>query len=99
MFPVVRSSITTERLILRHWRESDREPFARMNADPRLMEFFAEPLSPEGSDALVDRAEAHFREHGFALCAVELPSDGTFIGFIGLSFTTAELGSAWFRHT
>ena len=25
--------VTTERLILRHWRESDHKPFARLNAD------------------------------------------------------------------
>ena len=36
-----------------------------MNADAPVKEFFAERLSGEGSDALVDRVEAHFREHGF----------------------------------
>ena len=35
----------TERLVLRHWRESDREPFAQLNADPRVMEFMPAPLS------------------------------------------------------
>jgi len=48
------SIISTDRLILRRWRDSDREPFARMNADPRVMEFFAELLLRERSDALVD---------------------------------------------
>jgi len=57
--------VTTDRLILRRWCDSDREPFACMNADPRVMEFFSNPLSRELSDALVDRAETHFREHGF----------------------------------
>jgi RimJ/RimL family protein N-acetyltransferase len=56
-----------------------------MNADPRVMQFFAERLSREKSDALVERAECHFRDHGFGPCATELRSDGTFIGFIGLS--------------
>ena len=27
--------IATDRLLLRQWQDSDREPFARMNADPR----------------------------------------------------------------
>src|SRR5262249_43197841 len=63
--------LTTDRLILRRWSDSDREPFARINADPRVMEFFAECLSRERSDALVDRAECHFREHGFGPCAAE----------------------------
>jgi RimJ/RimL family protein N-acetyltransferase len=29
--------IETERLLLRHWKEEDREPFRDMNADPRVM--------------------------------------------------------------
>jgi RimJ/RimL family protein N-acetyltransferase len=32
--------LETPRLLLRRWRESDRELFHRMNADPRVMEFF-----------------------------------------------------------
>jgi ribosomal-protein-alanine N-acetyltransferase len=54
------------------------------------MEFFPRTLTPEESDALVDRIEAHFGQHGFGLFAVELRSDGSFLGFIGLvvpSFT------------
>ncbi len=31
--------IETERLRLRQWMESDREPFSSLNADPRVMEF------------------------------------------------------------
>ena len=47
--------LQTERLILRRPRASDREPFARLNADPRVMEFFPAPLSLEESNALMDR--------------------------------------------
>ena len=85
---MVLSSITTERLILRHWRESDREPFARLNVNVRVMEHMPHVLSREESDALADRIEGHFRQHGFGLCAVEDRSDGSFIGFIGLSVPT-----------
>ena len=77
--------IETPRVILRHWQDSDREPFARMNADPRVMEFFPSPLSAEQSDALISKIEGHFRRHGFGLCAAELRCDSTFAGFIGLS--------------
>ena len=77
--------LETSRVILRHWQDSDREPFARMNADPRVMEFFPSPLSPAQSDALISKIESHFRRHGFGLYAAELRSDGTFAGFIGLS--------------
>jgi RimJ/RimL family protein N-acetyltransferase len=75
----------TERLILRHWCQSDREPFARINADGRVMEFMPNILTRGQSDAMVDCIEAHFRQHGFGLCAVELRSDHFFVGFIGLA--------------
>ena len=45
----------TERLVLRQWRDADREPFARMNADPEVMRFFPGVLDRAGSDALLDR--------------------------------------------
>jgi RimJ/RimL family protein N-acetyltransferase len=79
------ASLETERLILRQWRPADREPFARMNADPAVMEFFPARLSRAESDQGVDGVERHFRERGFGLFAAELRRDGTFIGFIGLN--------------
>jgi RimJ/RimL family protein N-acetyltransferase len=81
----MRDAIKTERLLLRHWRDSDRLPFPQMNADPRVMEFFPALLSPAESGALVDRAQAHFDRHGFGPFAVELLENQFFIGFIGLS--------------
>lgn len=76
---------TTERLILRDWQDADREPFSRMNADPRVMEFLPSLLTRKESDALVDRIESHFRERGFGLCAVELRQDRKFLGYVGLA--------------
>ncbi len=74
----------TERLILRRWREADREPFARMNADARVMEHISAPLGREGSDALIRRAEVHFERRGFGPWAVDLKDGGALVGFIGL---------------
>lgn len=76
--------IGTERLILREWRESDCEPFARMNCDPAVMEHFPALLSREESDALVDRAEAHLQQHGFGPWAAELRETQEFIGYVSL---------------
>jgi len=84
--------LKTERLILRDWKLGDREPFARMNADPRVIEYLGEPLSRKRSDEVADRIEAHFRTHGFGLCAAELTEGGEFIGFIGLAVPTFEAG-------
>lgn len=78
--------IETGRLLLRRWRDSDREPFAALNADPLVMEHFPATLSREESDALVDRIEAGFEQNGFGLWAVE--ASGSFIGFTGLSVPT-----------
>ena len=80
-----RCDLQTERLCLRRWLPSDRAPFAALNADPRVMEYFPAPLSRHESDALVTRIEAHFAEHGFGLWAVEIPHVVPFAGFIGLA--------------
>jgi RimJ/RimL family protein N-acetyltransferase len=82
--------ISTERLTLRSWRDSDREPFARMNADARVMEFLRGPLAQEDSDAMLDGIEAHFEQHGFGLWAAELRRGRMFIGFIGLEIPQFE---------
>lgn len=76
--------LATDRLLLRPWRASDRLPFQEMNRDPQVIEFLPGPLTPEQSDAMVDRLEAHFEHEGFGLWAVEVPGVAPFIGFIGL---------------
>jgi RimJ/RimL family protein N-acetyltransferase len=78
-------TIRTERLVLRRWLPRDRGPFAAMNADPEVMAHFPALLSREASDALVERIEAGFDQHGFGLWAVEVRSAGAFIGFTGLA--------------
>jgi ribosomal-protein-alanine N-acetyltransferase len=83
-------AITTERLILRRWRQEDREPFARLNSDPAVMEFMPALLARAESDAMVDRIEAHFAVNGFGLWAAELKATAEFIGFIGLSIPRFE---------
>jgi RimJ/RimL family protein N-acetyltransferase len=82
--------LETDRLLLRRWKMSDREPFAEMNADPRVMEFFPGVLSREESDELIDRIENHFENHGFGLFAIEVKADKTFVGFMGLHVTTFQ---------
>lgn len=37
----------TEHLRLRQWRAADREPFAQLNADPRVMAYFPSPRDPQ----------------------------------------------------
>jgi RimJ/RimL family protein N-acetyltransferase len=78
--PVIR----TPRLLLREWRPEDREPFAALNADPRVMEFLPGKLPRAQSDALARRSEQHFTAHGFGPWAVEVPGVAPFVGFVGL---------------
>jgi RimJ/RimL family protein N-acetyltransferase len=82
--------VETPRLLLRRWRDADREPFARLNSDPRVMEFMPSCLSREESDRLVDRIEAHFDSRGFGPFAAELRRERSFIGFVGLSVPDFE---------
>lgn len=77
-------TLQTKRLDLRPFVEQDLESFARMNGDPRVMEFFLSPLSREESDALVERIQAHFEKYGWGLWAVSVRGGPDFIGFIGL---------------
>jgi ribosomal-protein-alanine N-acetyltransferase len=78
-------TLRTDRLVLRGWREPDREPYAAMNADPRVMEHFPGTMTRAESDAHVDAIAEHFAARGYGLWAVEVPGEAEFIGFVGLS--------------
>jgi RimJ/RimL family protein N-acetyltransferase len=82
---LVAPRITTERLLLREFLDRDREPFAQLNADPRVMEHFPHALSRKESDDLVDRIGLRWTEDGVGLWAVERREDGAFLGFTGLA--------------
>lgn len=79
---------TSERLGFREWKEADRKPFALLNADPVVMEYFLSPLDTHQSNELVDRIIRQYVEHGFCLYAVDELSSGKFIGFIGIMLDT-----------
>lgn len=77
--------LETRRLLLRPWRAADREPYAAINADPRVMEFFPKTLTREESDRHVDSIIENFRTLGFGHWACEVKETGQFIGFVGLN--------------
>ena len=82
--------LRTDRLLLRPWRPSDYEPFARLNADPDVMRHFPAPLAREESDAMADRIRALMDKRGWGLWAVEVPGVAPFIGFVGLHSPPAD---------
>jgi RimJ/RimL family protein N-acetyltransferase len=76
--------ITTERLTLRPWKSGDLLPFAEMNADPKVREFFPGLLTEEQSSASVRMLEAAYARDAFTMFAAELRSSREFAGFIGM---------------
>jgi len=78
-------TIRTDRLLMRRWRDADREPFAALNADPETMRYFPATLDPAASDAMVDVIESRFELQGYGLWALEVIVTGQFIGFTGLN--------------
>lgn len=79
------TSLRTPRLQLRRWQDTDIQDFAKLNADPIVMEYFPNTLTLNDTTTMVERIEAGFEQYGFGLWAVVLSSDNTFIGFTGLS--------------
>jgi RimJ/RimL family protein N-acetyltransferase len=80
-------AIFTERLLL-PWRDTDRAPFAALNADPEVMRFVGEgrPLTRAASDELLAAIAVHWDEHGFGLwCAAPREDPRACLGFIGLA--------------
>jgi|HubBroStandDraft_6_1064221.scaffolds.fasta_scaffold08035_5 RimJ/RimL family protein N-acetyltransferase len=78
-------NVRTDRLLMRRWLDSDREPFAVLNADPETMVFFPQMLDREASERLVDLIEERFDQQGYGLWALEVADTGEFIGFTGLN--------------
>ncbi len=103
------TELLTERLLLRHWRDSDLAPWAAMNADPEVREFFPEVLTAEQSRASAGAFQADLNGRGWGWWALEVRETGEFVGMAGLdpveegmTFTGVEAGwrltrSAWGR--
>lgn len=80
--------IETERLIIRPWEDSDRAPFAAINADSEVRRYYyPSVLARDESDAIVVACMDNLATHGFAFLAVERRADGALVGGAGLSIT------------
>jgi ribosomal-protein-alanine N-acetyltransferase len=69
---------------------TDRESFAAMNVDPRVMEYFLAPWPRQRSERRLANAEAHFNRYGFGKWAVEIPGITPFAGYVGLEHVDFE---------
>ncbi|CAN7331427.1 GNAT family N-acetyltransferase [Phenylobacterium sp. LjRoot219] len=86
--------IETARLVLRPFREDDRDAFAAFNGDARVSDWLGGPIDRAASDALVDRINAHIAEHGFGFWAAELKAEARLVGMIGIRRMPADLPPA-----
>lgn len=76
--------LQTNRLVLRQWIDDDLTPFAQLNADPQVMEYFPAMLSVAESDAFANTIRSLIEWRGWGLWAIEVPGQASFIGFVGL---------------
>jgi RimJ/RimL family protein N-acetyltransferase len=83
--------LATTRLLLRPWQDSDRAPFAAMNADPDVMRYFPALLTQEESAAAADRYNQQLDRDGFTMFAVEDRNDATFLGVLGAQTMRFEI--------
>lgn len=83
--------LRTSRLRLRCWLPGDRDAFAAINADARVMRFLGGPLSRERSDTLADWIANGFETRGYGFWAVEAEGLAPFIGITGLNVVRLEM--------
>lgn len=75
--------LETPRLLLRRWLPEDLEPFARMNADPVVMEYFAAPYTHERTVSFYQTIQTELDTCGYGLYAAQEKESGLFMGYIG----------------
>jgi RimJ/RimL family protein N-acetyltransferase len=76
---------TTERLVLRPFRDEDLPAWADLNADPEVMEYLGPPRTREQTDRFAEAINDQYAAEGFSFLAIERRSDGAFLGAGGLS--------------
>lgn len=68
--------------MLRHWKDSDFEPFAEMNSDSEVMRYFLAPLTRDQALSTFNRMREELARRRWGVWAVEV--DGDFAGAVGL---------------
>jgi RimJ/RimL family protein N-acetyltransferase len=82
--------LETNRLIIRNWRDADRDLFFEINSDETVMAFYPFRRSRSESDAFFDYLQTTIRETGLGFYALESKAGGATIGFCGLARTDLE---------
>lgn len=82
--------LKTERLIIRNWKEEDRDLFHLINSDDTVMKYFPFRRTHAQSDKMMNELKDEVKELGYGYTAVELKETGECIGFCGLHHCKAE---------
>jgi RimJ/RimL family protein N-acetyltransferase len=79
------TELTTDRLLLRQWRDDDLAALIPMYADPEVMRYIADGrvLGPAETAGKLADMRRHWEEHGFGLFAAELRGSGELVGWVG----------------
>ena len=74
----------TPRLLLRAWRDGDREEFVRHLNTPAVMKWLGGVQDAATYQAAFDRLDFYQRDYGHTFWIVERKQDGALLGFCGL---------------
>jgi RimJ/RimL family protein N-acetyltransferase len=92
------TALTTPRLTLRCYRESDLEAYSALNVDPEVVEFLGGPVTAEYTREMAEWANGLYEREAIGLLAVERTADSTFLGMCGLHHLEAfpdDIEIAW----
>ena len=89
--------VGTQRLILRHWREEDRDAFERIWLDPDVWRSLrpGAAFDPGYGARRFEHHLGHWAQYGFGLWAVQQRADCEIVGWVGCAHPTflAELAA------
>jgi RimJ/RimL family protein N-acetyltransferase len=77
------TTLHTERLTLRAFREADLDAYARLCADPEVVRFVGAPFARAEAWLHIAMMLGHWQLRGYGMWAVEERSSGTMVGRIG----------------
>jgi RimJ/RimL family protein N-acetyltransferase len=82
--------LETDRLIIRNWRESDRDLFFEINSDETVMTFYPFRRDRAEANTFFDHAKTLIAETGLGFYALESKANGEPIGYCSLVRTDLE---------
>ena len=82
--------IKTPRLLLRHWQDTDLEPWVAMNLDPRVTEFFPRPLPRDMALTQAETMRRKLDDLGYGWWVVDIPGVTPFAGIVCLQEVSFE---------